>query len=487
MPFAIDVRRSDREDSHGSWQIAIRAGETVFTRLLRARDNRQDDYILAPPAQLAFWLTDNWWRIRWECIPSAGITPDWRMAHDLSSAGGGYAWPRLAIWGEDERVGLLSRGDPPGVVGPVRYLSNGLEFVQANDFESECDEFLQNTLDAYTPDNADRAAIREQIRTLKNERDDPHFAAWRRMEARLGFDPDDAPDRTIETLERLAERYGQANIEEAATAMPGAASADVLEREIAAARASRVVCEFGGALKAYGVPRYIAANGQLDFPITGFGHIPGIDSADGLAEDDDAAGSFQDDRHSRMPPWKLAEHAAENLRTALGREKGPLHNNALAELLGTTADTFRANSVSSDDGLPYGLRLTSNGDNRNQIALRSRWPHDRRFEVVRALGDAIWTQDGAIGPLAASKTARQKFQRAFAQSLLCPYDDLIAYIGTTQPTEGDIAAAARNFHVSERVVQTVLVNKRVLERGSLDISPYPDPDIRKIEELVDAR
>jgi hypothetical protein len=399
------------------------------------------------------------------------------MAHELSSIGGGYAWPRLSIWGEDGRIGLLSRSDPTGVVGPVRYLSDDLVFVQASEFDLECDEFLQNALDAYTPDIADRVALREQVRMLRHEREDPRFAAWRRTEARLGFDPDDAPDRTIEALERLAERYGSANVDEAATAMPGAESADVLEREIEVARASRIVCEFSDALAALlSVPGYVLDTAQGREPAT--------------AVDDAAPASGSPIEYVRAQldrPWQLAEQAAEVLHVAIGRGKGPLRNKALAELLGTSADTFREHSTSSESGLPYGLRLTNENGMRNQIALRSRWPHDRRFEAVRALGDAIWARDGKIGPLASSKTARQKFQRAFAQSLLCPYHDLVAYIGTTQPTEGDIAAAARNFHVSEKVVRTVLVNKHVLDRGSLDVSLYRDSAVEKLDELVDAR
>ena len=67
-----------------------------------------------------------------------------------------------------------------------------------------------------------------------------------------------------------------------------------------------------------------------------------------------------------------------------------------------------------------------------------------------------------------AKTRRQKFQRSFAQSLLCPYDDLMAYVNTDFPTEDDVAAAARHFHVSERVIQTLLVNKGTIDRQRFD-------------------
>lgn len=480
MTFSIDVRQSSRTDSQGGWEIAIRCGGTAFTRLFRARDSSPSDYLIAPPTQLAFWLTDNWWRLRWECMPAAGIAPDWRLAHDLSSAGGGYAWPRLAIWGEDERVGLLSHGDPPGVVGPVRYLSSDLAFVEAADFEDVCDTFLRNSIDAYTPDGTERTALREQVHILEAERTDTEIAAWRRMEARLGFDPDDAPERTIESLTNLAKRYGQAGVDEAATAMPGVESADTLEREIEAARASRFVCDFGAALKAYDDEDIVRAthpapvvfspfdNGEPSTPVS-------IDTLTGQQRPD------------RMPPWKLAEQSAQTLREALRQTKGPLRNSVLTDLLGTAGDAFRARIPPSNSMLPYGLRLTDPGQTASHIAMRSWRAQDRRFEAVRALGDAIWARDDTMGPIAASKTARQKFQRAFAQSLLCPYDDLIAYVGTERPGEGDISAAARHFHVSERVVQTVLVNKHVLERHHLE-PPFPRGTAASgPEDYIDAR
>ena len=106
--------------------------------------------------------------------------------------------------------------------------------------------------------------------------------------------------------------------------------------------------------------------------------------------------------------------------------------------------------------------------------------------MVRALGDAIWSHSDRLGPLATSKTARQKFQRAFAQSLLCPYDDLISYIGTSQPGEADISAAAQHFHVSERVVRTVLVNQGMLDRHRLERLHRQEFGVEQLEELVDA-
>ena len=83
MTFKIDIERDHSTGPDDPHRIAIRSGARVFTHLLRGGANEPDDYLVAPPAQLAFWIIDNWWRLRWECIPVIGMTASWRLAHDL--------------------------------------------------------------------------------------------------------------------------------------------------------------------------------------------------------------------------------------------------------------------------------------------------------------------------------------------------------------------------------------------------------------------
>lgn len=82
-------------------------------------------------------------------------------------------------------------------------------------------------------------------------------------------------------------------------------------------------------------------------------------------------------------------------------------------------------------------------------------------------GEVVWTGDDAFGVISRAKTERQKFQRAFAQSLLCPFEDLLEHIDPVDPTDDQIEAAANQFDVRQSVVQTLLVNKGVLPRETL--------------------
>ena len=62
--------------------------------------------------RLALWFAGNWWRLRWE--PETADWPtntDWRLAHSIASAGGGYVWPNVifASDGASLTVGLVQR------------------------------------------------------------------------------------------------------------------------------------------------------------------------------------------------------------------------------------------------------------------------------------------------------------------------------------------------------------------------------------------
>jgi hypothetical protein len=424
----IDVPADGTAAIDDPQRIAIRSDTLVLTRLQRLGEEHSDDYLVAPPAQLAFWLAENWWRLRWECVPSDGITPEWRLAHELSSIGGGYAWPQAAMWGEGERVGLFSRSDPPGVIGPVRFLTKGLEFIPATTFEEAVDRFLATACDNHAGFGSDRPALRSLVTTLKAERADPAIDAWRRVEAKLGFDPDDAPDPLMSAIAALIDRYSGDGVEEAALAAQGIAAPAILQRAIGAAKDSKWVCNFSDALKAVGT----------------FRHVP------------------------TAAPWVSAEAAARSVRSVLGIGSRPLLNRSLADLLKVRKEAFHLTAPLSGENLAYGLRLRIKAKKRDVVALRSSSSWDRRFEMSRALADAIWAKTDRLGPLADSKTARQKFQRAFAQSLLCPFDGLREYLKTSRPADEDITAAAQYFHVSERVVWTVLVNKHIIPRDRLE-------------------
>jgi len=436
----IDLTRFGEPNPDGICGLEMRVGDALLTRLVRSGAGAEDTKIRVPAAPLAFWFAENWWRLRWE--PRRSMPSDnWRMAHEMSAIGYGHAWPRVTIWGDRDRVLLVARAESPGIAGPVRFLTNAVVFTPGPDFEATLDRFLEQAVGIVPA--ADRGALRALVETLGRERHDTELSRWRRLEAVSGHDPDGAPEALISSLCELETRYRSEDVEEAVAAAPGLNAAHTLEAALEAAEHAAPV-DFDRSLHA---TRLVSK------------HV------------------------DRLQPWALAEHVAGELRRDLDWGARPLLNRALGELAGVSARLLGNHTATPPR--PYALRL-SRSASHSTVLLTARWAHDRRFQLARAIGDAIWSDNSELGPISGLSSSRQKFQRAFAAALLCPEEGLREYLGSEDPEDTDIAAAARHFHVNEKTVRTVLVNKRLMERQRLG-QPLSDPlDPSRLDEVADA-
>jgi hypothetical protein len=361
----------------------------------------------------------------------------------LASIGAGHSWPKLRLWGEGERVVVLSKADPPGTIGSVRFLQDALGFVPTTQFEETIDALFLRVHGMLAGE--DESTFQTLLGVLREERDDDEVSTWRRFEAINGYDPDEAPEDLIEGAIQLANRYSRQDAEEAVAANPGNESIAVVGSLIEEARGIRATA---------------------------------VDFSDAVS----AAGQF--DLSAKLEPWILAEKTALRVRDAIGAGNKPLLNKRLGELISVAPQVFQKHSTSNAE-IPYGLRIRS-GSTSERVLLHARWGQGRRFELMRALGDAIWTENSELGPVSGAGTGRQKFQRAFAATILCPSSALTAYLGDAEPSDDDIAAAAGYFHVSERMVRSVLVNKHIMDRIRINDSIEMPSTDSGIEELTDA-
>jgi len=120
--------------------------------------------------------------------------------------------------------------------------------------------------------------------------------------------------------------------------------------------------------------------------------------------------------------------------------------------------------------LAYGAIALDEKNDQNRFALHSSArSRARRFELARALGDAAWIGNTSLwrdsfAPISTAKSDRQKFQRAFAQSYLCPFSDIMTALGSEEPSDSDIERVAVEFDVYQKVIEMVLVNKKIVPR-----------------------
>ncbi|MFL6844656.1 MAG: hypothetical protein ACJ8ER_07225 [Allosphingosinicella sp.] len=407
-------------------EISIRLGDEILTRIADLESNTNREYFRASAVSLSLWFADNWWRLRCEPVDNTSLpSVDWRMRHELSAASGGTQWPPVMIYSGGDRVTFAPSLSRQHAAAKLRYLDTRVRTIQASQFEVGIDNFFNLVLESCAHSN-DAPVLRELVDQLVVERKEPELTAWRRLEACLGYDADEAPSEVVERFLAISDRLNERDLEEAAIAAQGAHSADILESAIAASEASDVVLDFKLA------ERVDLSKTELAYP----------------------------------SPWQLAELAASQLRDGFGLHSAPISDKSLSDLLLARWDDLKA-TTETGRNLPYATRLRTT-QSKQKVTLISTRTDAVRFEVSRLLGDAIWTDESAFGPISSAKSDRQKFQRAFAQSFLCPLRGVREFVDFDNPKSEDIRACAEAFHVHPHVVRNLLVYKYVLPPETLD-------------------
>lgn len=399
------------------------AGETL-TRVSDFNRGEERNYVRASAVSLALWLADNFWRLRYESLPD-GYTPsvNWRLRHEMTSASGGTVWPPIMIQSTGERVLLGPAFGKVVEFGSVRYALPGVVTVSGSEFEQGVWRFFDQVVDNCSL-STDGPALEDLVASIKEEAADPAMLSWRRLEARLGFDPDTVPKGLMKGLALLAKQVGEAALDEAAAAAPGRDAGDVLAEVVQAARESEVVVDLS-------VARQVGS---------------------GLI------------RTGEVPPWELGREAALRVRDLLGISHRPVLMKAFSDLLQVSSSDLKRRGTAR--GLRYSARMRHRGE-RHRVALQSVYDRDRRFELSCALADAIWLESD-FGVISKAKTDRQKFQRAFAQNFLVPFAGLQSRIDLSNLGQASIDEAAKFYHVNSNVIRRLLILERILPRETFE-------------------
>lgn len=371
--------------------------------------------IIASAYPLALWFAANWWRLRWEPFPIHGTDlHDWHMSHMMGAAGGGYVWPNLTLVSDGENIHLRLQPTQEGK-GPLRYLSSASVWVPAHEYEFGIDQLVEATL-MRLDERAEQAPLQDLWQAVRDERADPVVAMQRQLEARLGFDPEEAPASLINLLTQL-----------------GAVRGEEAVQELACLGHEEIEGILGGIEESLR-----STKDTITLPLRNMRLTSRLITVEDLY------------------PWKKGRDAANQARKFLGLDDGPLLNKRLAELLETSKSFLE--DTPTHESLPVSIgEVASEG--KAKVTLGKRRKESRRFMAARIMAAGVYDgREGRWLPCTNAATVKQKFQRAFAQEFLCPYEDLIAWMDTESPDEELMDAAAEHFEVSPLLVNTVMVN-----------------------------
>jgi len=414
--------------------VEIRFGSENATRFEDAWSQSVQQGARVSAYPLALWLASSWWRIRWEPLPSRiRLLPDrsladtgWRMSHELPAAGYGFIWPLLTFASDGEAILVNCRRSGALSSEPVQYLSEFDVFVPASEFERETDRFMELVLRRL--DSLGQTELHVLWSEVLAERADPAQSAARRFEARLGYEPDEAPEPLLQRLLELAPETGLDAADEIAPVCSGSNPAETLDEVVDLASRPGILGRFAVSQSGF------VANGKA-------------------------------------LPWQRGRRLADSLRESLSFGSQPLEDQALADLLQISPAHLTELPQSPNPAL-MGLAVRTGGSGQVKLLFRKRNRPARRFEAARFIADYLCASHDHWLPITDAATARQKVQRAFAAEFLCPIESLRAYLGNEFLPEA-FEDAAEHFGISEIAIKSHLANHHLIPHALLD-SPTLD-------------
>ena len=388
---------------------------------------RDNVFVSAYP--LAMWFASSWWRLNHEPLPTQQPGHDWRMVHELGAANHGFVWPRVIFIPDGEAIYVWA-GTSMTPDQSVQYLQamQVPRMITLADFQQSVERFMQNVLARLDAKELSGSNLAHLWALVQEDLADPEAVRRRKLEAELGFDPEECPEQALNAALQWESQVGDAALSELAPA-------------IAASGASPDLALIG---------QLASADGIMGAPEI---------SPDSIVPLDHGA------------PWERAIHDARMLRHQMGNVSGPVYNKSLYDLLGMSSEAA-ANWSAPVGRSPVAVAIPVN-DRHLKFVPRRRNPAGRRFELARFLGEYLSSSAHKGGWLASTdlSTSRQKYQRAFAAEFLCPIDSLTSFL------RGDFSSyaieeAAAEFDVSEKTIESLLLNNGYIHHHGTDSLPY---------------
>ncbi|MDR0882579.1 MAG: hypothetical protein LBP55_08550 [Candidatus Adiutrix sp.] len=383
---------------------------------------------------MALWFVRCWWRLHWETgnvwLDKKQQNPYWRMAHELTSAGYGYIWPDLTFVSDGRDMTILGRSTSyPGEASPINYLKNLKLSIPIQSFTDEiarCVHIVLDRLESSPAIGLVDTELRQHWTAVMEEQQDPVAAKYRKIEAMLGFNPDEADESLLEAFIKRADTLGTGIVEELAAIMPNPAGNILADLDA------------------------IAQNSQ-DLGIKGNFSIP-----DGISK----AGILR----GKLKPFEIGRQLASELRAKCGASTDKISDQVISDLMGTSVNAWASHTGTS----PFTLGVINPDDDSIRIIFKSKAKRSRRFQACRLVADKLISNaDNHWFPVSSAATVRQKIQRAFAGEFLCPFERLNDFLGGHYD-EDSIAEAAEYFDVSEQVPITHLVNRGYMVPDALN-------------------
>lgn len=429
MKWASPFSPCTTEEEITLGDMSIEVNGQCLTRNVSNIEKSLRDTIKVSSYPLALWFTTSWWRILYEPAPSGeqlAKSYNWENSHDLTSANSGYIWPAIKFIPDGRFLTVTSSQQFDNSRTPLYYpgLKDALT-IDNDTFSSAMKEFIESTvhrLDDLKKRNTDLHLLFEQ---LSNEINDEDFALYRRIEAILGYDPDEAPDNVINKMQFALKILNENTL----TELAAACSVNEAESPVSEIESALAMTKMG-------------IKGKWTYPVS------------------------QKEMKKDLPPWDFGRSLARQLRLALGNSSKKIETKTLCDFLGIT-------STEMTQKQPSHARFTISyfQDDNFYINLKNEnstyYSIGRRFQIARLIGSLLACEGEKVIISSECKTYFQKMQRAFAAEFLAPISEVATFVEKNVTSE-TIGRAATHFAVSPQTIAHSLANNGVIARGQLN-------------------
>ena len=423
--------RANTEESASTGTLVIKANGSSMTDGIDTLTNKVCDGPDVAGYHLAEWLVWNWWRLRWEppvtavgarhlaqWIPAKRIR-SWDFAHSLSTIGHGFDWPNITISSDGFMTALTCGPSAEPDAVSYRYVTRErTEDVSAESLENAIDAFVGGVFQLLTNAKLRESNLHALWDDLQAERADETTAYFRRLEARLGLDPDELDEDTIKGWIDDAQAIGAGALEEIAAH----SSQSGAEAHMIRAAELKDIAEREGFTSSGEDAVQLGPEARNNVPRLGEVHA-----------------------------WQVGKAAAEQLRMQENLGLDPVQDERLADLAGTQS---RAITDTAKHFKEFSFVIGSDA-RAAHVALRSKWETGRRFDLARLIGDRLFPTGESLCPATRAHSYRQKFQRAFAAHFLSPVQAIEAML-SDDDSEDRKRDIANHFLVSERTIDNLI-------------------------------
>jgi len=424
-PFAIDFEWLDRPSVEGVERytfasLTVSIADQILTEVEDLNSRTVRASMRGSAYDLAVWLLQNWWRLVAE--PERN-TLDWKMSHCMGTIGQGFLWPDACFLSDGLALTVQAHPTPRSSKQMVRYLNEIHAQFPVDAFTNEVFAFVDAVIGRLQETGFPSTSLHDLRQDIMQEFTYPEMKRWRTVEALLGYDPDFAPEELVQEMIANSDMYGSAAIDEliAFTGQEIRPLMQWLAKDASVAATSVIVPDTDILRK---------QTGQID---------------------------------PSLLPWQRAEAAASIVKQHWSIARAPITTCQLIDLFSMKSDAFTV----ADTKAPISIGFRNGHVDHIDAAFGSPFEANRRFALLRVVADHLYSPGfDRVLPVTTARTARQKYQRAFAQSFLCPAEQLIGFIDRDLSDE-KIEDAASYFNVSPLLVESTLVNKGVLRRAEV--------------------